>query len=138
MGEAPALSGEALARSFDGLVEDLRQATYDPRTAERLALVGTTCALRVAGHEQLEVWLRLDSSPVEVDDRPGDADPEVTITIPPRLVDRFWDEELAMVILQGEATFTGPVRQVLQVYPVLRAAGRARRAETTHATTEAA
>jgi hypothetical protein len=124
---APAGDMAALEAAFDELVADLRYATADERARERLAAVGCLCLIRVAEAPHLEVWLHFGSEPVEVDDRPSDDDPEIEVVLPAARVATIWDTSLPMAVLRGDVAFTGPVRRLLQLYPILRAQARARR-----------
>ena len=124
---APAADAAALEAAFDELVEDLRHATLDERARERLAAVGCLCLIRVAEADHLEVWLHFDSEPIEVDDRPAGREPDIELIVPAARVATFWDRSLPMSVLRGEVGFTGPVRRLLQLFPVLRAQARARR-----------
>ncbi|WP_205696481.1 hypothetical protein [Conexibacter sp. SYSU D00693] len=127
MGEAPAREGRGLDAAWDELVEDLRAATHDTRAAERLLGVGHVCTLHVRGHDHLEVALRFDAKPPEVEEGARGVDADIDVEIPPDLVTAFWEKSLATEILKGEVAFDGPVRRLLQVYPVLRAQALARR-----------
>lgn len=120
--------GGGLDAAFDALVEDLRAATYDQFAADRLRSVGLLCVVRVAGHDHLEAWLHFDAKPPEVDGRAPGRHAEIELVIAPERVSRFWEEALSMTIVRGETAYEGPVRRLLQVYPILRAQAAARRA----------
>lgn len=111
---------------WDELVEDLRHATFDARTAEQLLRVGATCVLRVQGHEHLECTLRFESKPAEVE-AGGDPGAEIVVEIPAEHVARFWERPLPMAIMRDGATYEGPVRRLLSVYPILRVKAQERR-----------
>jgi hypothetical protein len=132
MGERPADRADIEA-AWDELVDDLRHATFDTRTAEQLLRVKATCVLRVAGHDHLQCTLRFDAKPPEVEDGPAPSEAEIEVTLPPDVVPRFWTTALSLAIMREGATFRGPVRRLLSVYPILRAQAEARRApQTSH------
>lgn len=126
-GEMHAPAGADLERAFDELVADLRHATADERARERLAAVGCLCLIRVDEAPHLEAWLHFDSEPIEVEDRPADNDPDIELIVAAARVAGFWDASLPMAVLRGEVGFSGPVRRLLQVFPILRAQARGRR-----------
>ena len=117
-----------LEGAWDELVEDLRHATFDTRAAEQLMRVDANCVLRVRGHDHLEVTLHFDSKPPEVDTRPPAGQPEIVVEIPPEHVARFWERSLPLAIMRDGATYSGPVRRLLSVYPILRVKAAERRA----------
>lgn len=110
-----------LETAWDALVDDLRHATFDAHASERLVRVGTTCVLRVQGHEHLECVLRFDERPPEVEEGPASGPAEIEVDLPPACVKTFWETGLALAIMRGGATYRGPVRRLLSIYPILRA-----------------
>lgn len=115
-----------LEGAWDELVEDLRHATFDKRAAEQLMRVDADCLLRVQGHDHLECTLHFDAKPPEVDTRPP-ADPTILVEIPPAHVPVFWERSLSLAIMRDGATYQGPVRKLLSVYPILRVKAAERR-----------
>ena len=119
-----------LEGAWDELVEDLRHATFDKRAAEQLMRVDADCLLRVQGHDHFECTLHFDEKPPEVDTRAPSATPAIVVEIPAEHVARFWDRSLALAIMRDGATYQGPVRRFLSVYPILRVKAAERRAGT--------
>jgi hypothetical protein len=116
-----------LESAWDELVEDLRHATFDKRAAEQLMRVDANCVLRVQGHDHLECSLQFDEKPPEVDTRAPHGSPEIVVEIPPEHVTRFWERSLSLAIMRDGATYEGPVRRLLSVYPILRVKAAERR-----------
>jgi len=125
-----------LEGAWDALVDDLRQATYDEHVAERLRRVDTCVAFRVRGHDHLECAIRFDAETIEVEDRSPGGKPGILVEIPPDMVHDFWNKKLPLAILNGDATYEGPVRRFLSVLPIF--ASHAKSPQQQGAPTEAA
>lgn len=122
------LSADAIETSFDRLVDDFQGAITDDVTAHRLKSYDFNAVIRVAEATDLELWCLFHGvSEVGTSGRGASADVEVLV--PAALLDGFWDRQLALDILEGHVTYTGRVRRLLTVMPVIRAAALRRQNE---------
>jgi hypothetical protein len=106
---------------FDQLLADLQTATQDEVAAHRLKDFDFTAVIRVKEADHLEAWCLFTGSP-EVRDSGSGATADIEVTIPASLLKDFWGRYLALEILEGRATYTGQVRRLLSMMPVIRAA----------------
>ena len=81
-------------------------------------------AIRRLRSDPADAWLRLEGEHPTVDDRPPAHGADVVLVLPPDLLGRFWQGSLPMEVLRGNVAYDGPVRRVLQVFPVMRAAAK--------------
>ncbi len=106
---------------FDQLLADLHTATSDDIARHRLQSFDFTAVIRVKEFDHLEAWLLFHGTP-EVRDSGAGADADIEVTIPAALLENFWSSHLGLEILEGRASYTGPVRRLLSMMPVIRAA----------------
>lgn len=114
-------TGAALETAFNQLVDDFRFAIGDPVVAHRLASLNVDAVLRAEGAEHLEVRCVLNGTP-EVTRGGGHGKPDVEVTMPADVIHDFWERQLPMEILTGRVSYTGRVRRLLTIMPVIRAA----------------
>jgi hypothetical protein len=114
-------SAAATEARFDRFVAELRAATQDEVAAHRLKDFDFVAVIRVREVDHLEAWCVFDGAP-EVREEAAGAAADIEVTIPAELLEDFWSRHLALEILEGRATFTGPVRRLLAMMPVIRAA----------------
>lgn len=106
---------------FERLLTDLEVAIMDPVVAHRLETFDFNAVIRVKEAEHLEAWCLFHGTS-EVDATGNGATADIEVTVPASLLGSFWTKHLAMEILEGRATYTGRVRQLLTMMPVIRAA----------------
>lgn len=106
---------------FERLLNDLQVAIADPVVAHRLETFDFNAVIRVEGAEHLEAWCLFHGTS-EVEATGNGATADIEVTVPASLLEDFWTEHLAMEILEGRAGYTGRVRQLLTMMPVIRAA----------------
>jgi hypothetical protein len=106
--------------SFIGLV---RRVLVDDELASALGEAGFRARIELINHPGGAV-LVFDHVPPTVASSDDSADAEIVLWMRSSDLDVFWRREssLPMKILAGEVTFTGPVRKLLRVLPVLREA----------------
>jgi hypothetical protein len=116
--------GTAAARAYTGFAlkrfsEAITAASKDERLSGVLGRANTTVRIELADDPELAVTLLLDRDPIEVVDSD---EAEVHIRIISVDLARLYspDFHLAMSIVRGRVTFTGPVRKFLRVSPVVR------------------
>lgn len=112
----------AIEEQFDQIYTDLQRVAGDPRVIERLRPLGITAVIRVREADHLEAWCMFAGDYPEI--RESGSSPDIEVVIPAALLENFWDRHLALEILEGRVTYTGKVRKLLQVMPVIRAAVR--------------
>jgi hypothetical protein len=117
-----------LDASFDRVLADFQAAIVDEIAAHRLGRVGFNAVIRVRESRDLEVWC-LFHDPPEVRDAADGERADLEVEIPASMLKDFWSHHLALEILEGTVTYTGKVRKLLQMMPVIRAA-----VERNHAT----
>lgn len=112
---------DAIETHFDRLVHEFRGAITDEVTSHRLKSYDFNAVIRVAEAPHLELWCMFHGvSEIDTDSRGQKADVEVVI--PAVLLESFWSRQLALDILEGRVSYTGRVRRLLTVMPVIRAA----------------
>ncbi len=117
---ATRVSPTVIEMRFEHLVSELKAAIADPVVAQRLAMFDFNATIRVKEADHLEAWL-LFHGVSEIGDTGGGAVADVEVTIPAAMLETFWSEHLALEILEGRATYTGCVRRLLTLMPVMRA-----------------
>jgi phospholipid/cholesterol/gamma-HCH transport system ATP-binding protein len=118
-GAAAFAAGGSAADLFAATGRALRAAAADELFCERVAHANTTASLSVAGSDH-GLTLRLDRTPIEVHDEVL-PDTEVQVFGGERELAQIlaWELPLGLAIARGKVTFTGPVRKLLCVMPVL-------------------
>jgi len=108
------------AAALEALRAIIESAEADPVLAERLTQRSTSVAVHL-GPDPLVVTVRFDRRPIVVNDG-ADEDAEVHLYGEPRhvLMTMSGERQLAMLIARGEVAYTGPVRKVLRLMPILR------------------
>jgi len=108
------------AAALEALRAIIESAETDPVLAERLTQRSTSVAVHL-GPDPLVVTVRFDRRPIVVNDG-ADEDAEVHLYGEPRhvLMTMSGERQLAMLIARGEVAYTGPVRKVLRLMPILR------------------
>jgi hypothetical protein len=115
------VSQAVIEERFERLLTDLQVAIADPVVAHRLETFDFNAVIRVRESDHLEAWCLFHGA-AEVDDTGHGAIADVEVTVPASLLEGFWTKHLAMEILEGRASYTGRVRQLLMMMPVIRAA----------------
>lgn len=102
------------------VAEAFRVAAEDEALSRRLARTQTSCSLRVTDADRgLTVWL--DREPIEVLEEPQDGtESEIHGCESDWIPVLAGDVHLGMALARGRLTWTGPVRKVLSIVPVLR------------------
>lgn len=118
---APAGAAPDVEASFDRVLADFQSAIVDEIAAHRLGRVGFNAVIRVRESPDLELWC-LFHDPPEVRDVADGERADAEVTIPASMLEDFWSHHLALEILEGTVTYTGKVRKLLQMMPVIRAA----------------
>ncbi len=118
---APAGPAPDVEAAFDRVLADFGLAITDEIAAHRLARVGFNAVIRVKEAPDLELWC-LFHDPPEVRDTSDGERADIEVQIPADLLPQFWTKHLALEILEGRVTYTGKVRKLLQMMPVIRAA----------------
>lgn len=116
-----AVPSAVVEERFDQLLADLHTAIADPVVAHRLETFDFNAVIRVKEADHLEVWCLFHGTS-EVAEAGNGAVADIVVTVPAVLLEDFWSRHLAMEILEGRATYTGRVRQLLTMMPVIRAA----------------
>jgi hypothetical protein len=106
---------------FDQVLADFQTAIVDETAARRLGRIGFNAVIRVREAHDLELWC-LFHDPPEVRDAADGERADIEVEIPAALLEDFWSRHLALEILEGRVTYTGKVRKLLQMMPVIRAA----------------
>ncbi|MCW2959273.1 MAG: hypothetical protein JWP18_2076 [Solirubrobacterales bacterium] len=106
---------------FDRVLADFQSAIVDETAARRLGRIGFNAVIRVREARDLELWC-LFHDPPEVRDVADGERADIEVEIPAALLEDFWTRHLALEILEGRVTYTGKVRKLLQMMPVIRAA----------------
>ena len=118
----PQLTAEEEQLLFDGLTRAAQAAAADDYIGRRLALAQTTLHVHMTDTEPERVHsFLLDREPVEI--LPG-AHGQAEVHLYGSIVDvlRFYAGvlHLGAAIMRGDVTYTGPVRKVLRVIPIMR------------------
>ncbi len=106
---------------FDQILADFQMAIVDETAAARLGRIGFNAVIRVREARHLELWCLLHDPP-EVRDVADGQRADIEVEIPAALLEDFWSHHLALEILEGRVSYTGKVRKLLQMMPVIRAA----------------
>ncbi len=118
---APAGITPDVEAAFDRVLDDFRLAIVDETAARRLARIGFNAVIRVREAPELELWC-LFHDPPEVRDAAEGERADLEVEIPGAMLQDFWSHHLALEILEGRVSYTGKVRRLLQMMPVIRAA----------------
>jgi hypothetical protein len=121
MAGAPMVSAAVIEDRFDQVLADFQTAMLDETAARRLGRIGFTAVIRVREADHLELWCLFNDT-AEVRDSGGGELADIEVVIPAALLEDFWSRHLALEMLEGRVTFTGKVRKLLQMMPVIRAA----------------
>jgi hypothetical protein len=118
---APTGATPDVEAAFDRVLADFGLAIVDETAARRLSRIGFNAVIRVREAPELELWC-LFHDPPEVRDVADGERADIEVEIPAALLHDFWSAHLALEILEGRVTYTGKVRKLLQMMPVIRAA----------------
>lgn len=120
----PGGDGAASARAYtesalERFCDAIEAASRDERLSHVLGRADTTVRIELADDPGLAVTLLLDRQPIEVVDA---QDAEIHMKIISVDLARLYspDFHLAMSIVRGRVTYTGPVRKFLRISPVVR------------------
>lgn len=97
------------------------EAAAVPASAARLAATGMTIRITVSDAPDEGAVLLLDRATPIVLDHDADDPVAAEIVLPQALLTQVLDREarLAVALIDGRASFTGPVREFLRVLPIL-------------------
>ncbi len=119
--DAPPAAAPDVEAQFDQVLADFQLAIVDETAAARLGRIGFNAVIRVREARDLELWC-LFHDPPEVRDVADGERADIEVEIPAALLKDFWSSHLALEILEGRVHYTGKVRKLLQMMPVIRAA----------------
>ncbi|MCW3017383.1 MAG: hypothetical protein JWO02_4475 [Solirubrobacterales bacterium] len=106
---------------FDQVFADFQTAVLDEIAAHRMGRIGFNAVMRIREADHLELWCLFNDTP-EVRDSANGERADIEVVLPASLLEDFWAKHLALEILEGRVTYTGKVRKLLQMMPVIRAA----------------
>jgi hypothetical protein len=118
---APMVPASVIEDWFDRVLADFQTAMLDETAARRMERIGFTAVIRIREADHLEIWCLFNDT-AEVRDSGGGEHADIELVIPAALLEDFWTRHLALEVLEGRVTFTGKVRKLLQMMPVIRAA----------------
>jgi hypothetical protein len=108
----------------DILITAFTEAIDDPETSERLGRTGTTVRISIRDDPGEVLTLLLDRQPPELHDGDETTVTESSLEIEAVALTGVLDRSvrLAVAVIDGRATYDGPIRKFLRVMPILIAA----------------
>lgn len=108
----------------DILINAFTEAIDDPETSERLGRTGTTVRISLREDPGEALTLLLDRQPPELHDGDQTTVTESSLEIEAVALAGVLDRSvrLAVAVIDGRATYHGPIRKFLRVTPILIAA----------------
>lgn len=97
-----------------------READRHPDVAPKLRAAGIVLRLDYS-EPAATMTVRLED-PIRVIEGPSDDQPDVTLTVPADIADRFWRGKynLAVGLAKGEVKAKGPVTKILKLVPLTK------------------
>lgn len=112
--------------SRPGLAEAVERLVAEADSAARLTAADTTVRIVVSDDSSAGAVLLFDRDPPEVLEQDADESVEAELTLERQVLDDVLSREcrLAMALIDGRATYSGPIRKFLRILPIVIAAAR--------------